>query len=82
MLETAVGDGAEKLWLKQEIPEASRVNADIAALFVRITSGDSQVALLCCGSIGGCWRYGCRIVGLKFLVRVVNEIFLVRHVVG
>ena len=82
MLETAVGDGAEKLWLQQEIPETSRVNADIAALFVRVTSRDGQVTLLRCGSIGSCWRRGCCIVGLKFLIRVVNEIFFVRHVVG
>lgn len=53
MLETAVGDGTEKLWLQQEIPETSGVNADIAALFVRVTSRDGQVALLCSGSIGG-----------------------------
>ena len=46
MLEPAVGDGAEKLWLQQEIPETSRVDADVATLFVRVTSRDGQIALL------------------------------------
>ena len=64
MLETAVGDGAEKLWLQQKIPETSRVDADIAALFVRVTARDSQVALLCRGSVGSCWRRRCCIVCL------------------
>ena len=82
MLEPAVGDGAEKLWLQQEIPETSRVDADIAALFVRVTSRDCQVALLCCGSISGCRsRCGC-IVGLEFLIRIVNEIFFMSHTEG
>ena len=81
MLETAVGDGTEKFWLQQKIPEASRMNADIAALFVGVASGDCQVAFLRCGSIGGCWRGDCCIIGLEFLIRVVNEIFFVRHAV-
>lgn len=81
MLEPAVGDGAEKLWLQQEIPETSRVNADVTTLFVRVTSRDSQIALLCCGSIGGCWSGCCCVVRLEFLVGIVNEIFFMRHVV-
>lgn len=82
MLETAVGDGAEKLRLQQEIPEPSRVNADITAFFVRVTSRDGQVALLCRGPVGGCWRRRRRIICLELLVRVVNEVFFVGHLVG
>lgn len=82
MLETAVGDGAEKLWLQQEIPETSRVNADIAALLVCVAPRDGQVALLCRSSVCGCWRRRRCIVCWEFLVRVVNKVFFVRHVIG
>ena len=78
MLETAVGDGAEKLWLQQEVSETGGVYANIAALLIRISSGDSQVAFLA-RSINGCWRRGCCVICLEFLVRVVDEIFFVRH---
>ena len=79
MLETAVGDGPEKLWLQQEISETGGVYANIAALFIRISSGDSQVAFLAARSISGYWRRGCCVVCLEFLVGVVDEIFFVRH---
>ena len=78
MLETAVGDGPEKLWLQQEISETGGVYANVAALLIRISSGDSQVAFLA-RSISGCWRRGCCVVCLEILVRVVDEIFFVRH---
>lgn len=77
MLETAVGDGPEKLWLQQEISETGGVYANIAALLIRISSGDSQVAFLA-RSVSGYWRGGC-CVCLEIIVRVVDEIFFVRH---
>ena len=78
MLETAVGNGPEKLWLQQKISETGGVYANIAALLALISSGDGQVAFLA-RSISGCWRCGCCVICLEFLVRVVNEIFFVRH---
>lgn len=82
MLETAIGDGTQKLSLEQEVAETRRVNADIAALLVGAATGDSQVTLLSCSTVGcrggSCGRRG--IGGLKLLVGVVNEILLVRHV--
>lgn len=79
MFETAIGDGTKKFALEQKVPETRRVDADIAALPVRMASGNGQVALFSCGSICSCGcggSVGC----LEFLVRVVDEIFFVRHV--
>jgi len=51
------------------------VNADIGALLVDATGSSSLVALLAIGGGGG-------LSGVELLVRVVDEIFLVRHVDG
>lgn len=83
MLETAIGDGTQKLSLEKEVAEARRVNANIAALLIRAISGNSQITLLSCGTVGcrgGSCGGGSRIGGLKLLVGVVDEILLVRHV--
>lgn len=71
MLETAVGDGANKLGLEQEIAEASRVDTDVAALLVDVVAG-SELGLLGRRSGG--------LVAADLLVRVVDEILFVRHV--
>lgn len=80
MLETAVGDGAQKLGLQQEVAEASRVNTNITALCGCTGSRGGGVSLLLVsiggGSIGG---GGCGLGGLELLVGVVDEIFLGRH---
>lgn len=81
MLETAVGDGSEKLRLQQEIAKARSVDTNITPFLIRITSRYGEIALLgriavgSCRSCGSRGSFGC----LEFLVRVVDEIFLVRH---
>lgn len=81
MFEAAVGDGAQKFTLQQEVAETGRVNTDIAALLVGTAAGYSQVALLVGIAIrGGRRSSGGRCCGgLKLLIRVVDKIFLVRH---
>ena len=76
MLETAIGDGAEKLWFQQEISKAGRMDADITTLFVS-TSRDTQIAFL--GGAVSCWCCSCGIIGGNLLVGVVDEIFFSRH---
>lgn len=75
MLESAVANSAEKLWLQKEIAEAGRVDTDVTALLIDTTAG-GEVALLSVGGRGG------RLRGLDLLVGVVDEIFLVRHGCG
>ena len=78
MLESAVGDGSEKLRLQQEIAKASGMNADIAALFIGIASRHRQVSLFY-GSVGGRWSCCC-VIRLKFFVGVVDKVlFGMRH---
>ena len=64
MLETAVGNGPEKLWLQQEISETRRVYTNIAALLICVPSGDGQVALLRCAISSSCWCRSCGVIGL------------------
>jgi hypothetical protein len=74
MFESAVGDGSNELVLEQEVAEAGRVDAHVAALLLARRVGCSKAAfrsrsVAVCGSLGR----------LNFLVRVIDEIFLVRH---
>jgi hypothetical protein len=75
MLETAIGDGAKKLGLQQEVTETSRVDTDVRTLLVDIVAGSGSFGLL---SVRG--RGGGLVVEL--VVRVVDEILLSRHVGG
>lgn len=75
MLETTVADSTEELRLQQEVAEAGRVNTNITALLVDIGRG-SEFAFLAVGAGGG------GLVGANFLIRVVDEILLVRHADG
>lgn len=81
MFEAAVGDGAQKFTLQQEVAETGGVDTDIAALLVGAAAGYSQVTLLVGIAIGGCRRSsgGWCCGGLKLLIRVVDKIFFVRH---
>lgn len=81
MLETAVGNGAKKLGLQQEITETSRVYTNVTALGGSARSGGGAICLLCVtiGS-GGVSGGGGGLSGLKLLVGVVDEILLGRHV--
>lgn len=79
MLETAVGDGAKKLGLQQEVAEASRVNTNVTALCG--TSRGGAIGFLCVTvGGGGVSSGGGGLSGLKLLVGVVDEILLGRHV--
>ena len=83
MLEAAVGNGAKEFTLQQEITETSRMDTDIATLLVG-AARDGQITLLggiAIGVSGGGSGRGRR-GGLKLLVGVIDEIFLVRHFVG
>lgn len=81
MFEAAVGNGAQKFTLQQEVAETGRVDTDVAALLVG-AAADSQVAFFggitiagsgsSCGGGGSSGR-------LELLVGVVDEIFFVRH---
>lgn len=73
MLEAAVGDGAEKLWLQKKVAEAGGVDADVGTLLVDILRSSSGVALLAVGGRGG---------GLvvELVIRVIDEILFARHV--
>lgn len=83
MLETAVGNGAKKLGLQQEVTETSRVDTNVTALGGSACSGGGAICLLCVtvGS-GGVSSGGGGLSGLKLLVGVVDEILLGRHVGG
>lgn len=72
MLETTVGDGADKLRLQQEIAETSGVDADIGTLLVDAI-GSGSLGLFAVGGRGS-------LLSLKLLVGVVNEILFSRHV--
>lgn len=81
MFEAAVGNGAQKFTLQQEVAEAGGVDTDVAALLVGAAAGDSQVALLVGIAIGGSGSSGGGggSGGLQLLVGVIDEIFFVRH---
>lgn len=82
MFETAIGDGANELRLQQEVIKSSRVNADITAFSCSTASANSEVAfLLCCSTVGSLrsGSSGGGLIGGKLFVRVVDEVFLVRH---
>lgn len=75
MLETAIGDGAKKFGLQQEVAETSRVDADIGALLgVDSLAGGHSLGLLAVGGSGG--------LIVELVVGVVDEIFLGGHVGG
>jgi len=72
MFEATVRDCSYELVLEQEVAEAGRVDADIAALLVAgITSSEA--------SLGSSPAAVCGHLGRDLLVGVVDEIFLVRH---
>jgi len=75
MFETAISDRSDELRLQEKVLEAARVNSSIAA-FGSLASGGSRgsgaILLVSFGGGGDCgW--------LKFLVRIVDEIFFVGH---
>lgn len=76
MFESTVGNGANKLGLQQEIAEAGRVDANVAAF----GAGDGQVALLLL-AVGNCAICASRnsLVGLELLIGVVDEILFGGH---
>jgi hypothetical protein len=74
VLETAVGDGLQKLRLEQEIAERGAVHTGVGALRVGCASrGGILLSIAVGGGRGG-------VSGLKLLVGVVDEILLGRHV--
>jgi hypothetical protein len=72
MLESAVGNGPDKLVLQQEVAETGRMDADVAALLLAGRVGGSEAAL--CRS---CTAVRRRLRRLDLLIGVVDEIFLV-----
>lgn len=75
MLEAAVGNGAKKFGLQQEVAEAGRVDADIGTLLcVDSLAGGDSLGLLAVGGSGG--------LVVELVVGVVDKIFLGRHVGG
>lgn len=74
MFESAVGDGSHELVLQQEVAETGRVDADVAALLFARRVRRSKAAF---GS--GSTAVRRRLGWLDLLIRVVDEIFLVRH---
>ena len=85
MFETAVGDGPKKLRLQEKVAKTGRVDTHVAALLIGAPAGDGEITLLSRIAIrgAGCGGGGAGgIVGGELLVRVVDEIFFVRHVDG
>ena len=78
MFETAICDCAQKFWLQEEIAETCRMYADIATLFVGVPTRYGEVAFLCRAAVS-CYGGSIGFIRLKLLVRVINEVFLVRH---
>ena len=79
MFETAVGDGSKKLWLQKEVPKSGGVDAHVASFLVGISSRNSQIAFSSSTPISS-WGSGGRcVIGLEFLVGIVDEVFFVRH---
>jgi hypothetical protein len=74
VLETAVGDGLEKLRLEQEVAERGAVHTGVRALRVGCASCGAVLLSIAIGSGRG------GVSGLKLLVGVVDEIFLGGHV--
>lgn len=75
MLETAVGDGAKKFGLQQEVAETSGVDADVGTLLgVDSLAGGDSLSLLAVGGSGG--------LIVELVVGVVDEILFGRHVGG
>ena len=79
MLEAAVGDGAKKLSLEQEVAETSRVDSNVAALLVGTISSDCEVLFRLSISRGGSCASRDVVCCGDVLVRVIDEIFFVRH---
>jgi len=77
MLESAIRDRTEELWLQKEIAKAGRVYSDVAAFLAGFTAGDGEVALVLWG--GGCSAVGGCFSGLNLLIGVVDQVFFVRH---
>jgi len=74
MFEATVRDSPDELVLEKEVAETGGVDADIAALLVACRIGRSQAAFRRARvAVGG------GLSGLNLLVRVVDEILLVRH---
>lgn len=74
MLETTVGNGADKLRLQQEVAETGRMDADVGTLLVD-TVGSGSLRLLAVGRRSG-------LLSLELLVGVIDEILFGRHVGG
>lgn len=81
MFEAAVSDGAQKFVLQQEVAETGGMNSDVAALLVGTAARHGEIALLLRITIsgGGGSSSGGRRGGTELLVRVIDEILLVRH---
>ena len=74
MFEATVRDCSNELVLEKEVAETGRVDADIAALLVASCVGWRKTA-----GWGSSATVGGSLVLRKLLVRVVDEILLVRH---
>jgi hypothetical protein len=79
MLESTVGDGSEKFRLQEEVTEACRMDADIAAFLICIAARNGEITLLGCPVCGSRISNAGGIVGLQLLVRVVDQIFFMSH---
>jgi len=78
MFESAVCDGAKQLGLQEKVAETSGVDADIRAFCAG--AGHGKVALLLFPIGNGAVSTGSAgLLSLDLLVRVVDEIFFVRH---
>ena len=77
MFETAVRDGSEKLRLQEKVPEPGWMNTNVATLLVGVPTRYCKVTLFGCPVRR--WSCNSCVIGLKLLIRVVNEILFGRH---
>lgn len=79
MLESVSLDSAEKFGSQQEVAEASRMDADVAALGCRLCAGFALLLLAVCASGSAIGASGDSIGRLDLLVGVVDEVFFGGH---
>ena len=80
MFETAVRNGTKEFRFEEKIAKSGRMDADVAALFIAITTTDSQIAFFQFTIRGRSSGSICDTVRRwQVVIRIVDKILFVRH---